>query len=291
MLPNWRNAETLYLSQILKHHPEITVAPLSHGAVHYSLQGAENAPVVVLVHGFSVPSFAWESNQSALVSQGFRVLSFDLYGRGFSARPNTNYDLTLFVEQLRELIEFLDLKTPIHLVGLSMGAVVVAAFATSYPDKTQSVSLLAPLHFPVKVGPLTIPVLGRYLAYVFYVPNLIKTQIQDFVKPAQLAHWQERYAQQMQIKGFRNALFRTATQALQEDPKNAFLGLKQQAIPTLVIWGVEDTLCAFEGSDQLRNWLPADHQFIPLENTGHAVQYQSSDKVNQALIEFMKQHP
>jgi alpha-beta hydrolase superfamily lysophospholipase len=77
---------------------------LTRGRVHYELAGPEDGRLVVLVHGFSVPSFVWDPTFEALVSRGFRVLRYDLYGRGFSDRPDTAYDRALYVEQLRELL-------------------------------------------------------------------------------------------------------------------------------------------------------------------------------------------
>ncbi len=57
------------------------------GVVHYELAGPENAPTVVLVHGFSVPYYIWDPTFEALTRAGFRVLRYDLYGRGFRTGP------------------------------------------------------------------------------------------------------------------------------------------------------------------------------------------------------------
>ena len=94
---------------------------LTDGQVHYELAGSGDGPVVVLVHGFSVPSFIWDPTFEELLSQGFRVLRYDLFGRGFSDRPDVDYDGTLFVEQLHELLAELGIEEPVDLVGLSMG--------------------------------------------------------------------------------------------------------------------------------------------------------------------------
>jgi pimeloyl-ACP methyl ester carboxylesterase len=51
---------------------------LSNGVVHYELTGSEDAPVVVLVHGFSVPCYVWDPTFEALTEAGFRVLRYDL---------------------------------------------------------------------------------------------------------------------------------------------------------------------------------------------------------------------
>jgi pimeloyl-ACP methyl ester carboxylesterase len=60
---------------------------LSRGITHYEMAGPDSARVVVLVHGFSVPSYIWDSTFAGLTGGGHRVLRYDLYGRGFSDRP------------------------------------------------------------------------------------------------------------------------------------------------------------------------------------------------------------
>ncbi len=83
---------------------------LSQGYVHYQLEGPETGETVVLVHGFSAPMFIWERTVPALTKAGFRVLSYDLYGRGYSDRPDVAYDKDLFDTQLLELLDALDIR-------------------------------------------------------------------------------------------------------------------------------------------------------------------------------------
>src|SRR5579859_5611209 len=59
---------------------------LSDGVTHYELSGPDTGRLVVLVHGFSVPYYIWDSTFSRLVREGFRVLRYDEFGRGFSDR-------------------------------------------------------------------------------------------------------------------------------------------------------------------------------------------------------------
>src|SRR5256885_1393360 len=57
---------------------------LSKGVVHYELAGPETGRSIVLVHGFSVPYYLWDGTFETLVKAGYRVLRYDLYGRGLS---------------------------------------------------------------------------------------------------------------------------------------------------------------------------------------------------------------
>ena len=96
--PALRNKERYKLNKVNRSEAPGQFVELTHGAVHYELTGNPDGPLVVLVHGFSAPSYMWDKNVPALVEAGYRVLRFDLYGRGYSARPSTKYDTQLFVD-------------------------------------------------------------------------------------------------------------------------------------------------------------------------------------------------
>ncbi|MFX1507287.1 MAG: alpha/beta fold hydrolase, partial [Promethearchaeota archaeon] len=70
---------------------------LSRGYTHYELDGPVDGDITVLVHGFSTPLFIWNPTFELLVREGFRVLRYDLYGRGYSDRPVLKYTMDLFV--------------------------------------------------------------------------------------------------------------------------------------------------------------------------------------------------
>jgi len=98
-----------------------TYIKLSDGITHYKLEGPDNGKVVVLVHGGTVPIWTWDKQVQALNNAGFRTLSYDKYGRGYSDRPDVTYDQDLYKRQLLELLDKLALTEPFDLVGLSLG--------------------------------------------------------------------------------------------------------------------------------------------------------------------------
>jgi len=52
--------ETEELNQAVRETVDGSFIPLSDGITHYELSGKTNGPPVVLVHGFSVPSFIFD---------------------------------------------------------------------------------------------------------------------------------------------------------------------------------------------------------------------------------------
>ena len=81
-------------------------AKLSKGNIYYRWHEPKekNGQTIVMVHGFSTPSFVWNGLLSGLLNKGFSILVYDHYGRGFSERPITKYSLNFYVETLKELI-------------------------------------------------------------------------------------------------------------------------------------------------------------------------------------------
>ena len=117
---------------------------LTDGYTHYEIAGPAAAHVVVLAAGFSVPYYIWDPTFDALVEAGFRVLRYDYYGRGFSDRPDVPYAQDLYVRQLVELLDSLNVSGSIDLAGLSLGGSIVTSFADQFPDRVRSLIYVDP---------------------------------------------------------------------------------------------------------------------------------------------------
>ena len=68
------------------------------------LQAASDYSESYFVHGFSVPYYLWDPVVTALTGAGFQTLRYDLFGRGFSDRPNVSYNADLYDHQLTDLL-------------------------------------------------------------------------------------------------------------------------------------------------------------------------------------------
>ena len=94
---------------------------LSRGNIYFEWflpdDSKEIKGTMVLVHGFSTPSFVWGGLINNFTSSGYKVLVYDHFGRGYSERPRIKYDKDLYVETLRELIESQQIQDKVHLVA------------------------------------------------------------------------------------------------------------------------------------------------------------------------------
>jgi len=265
---------------------------LPDGVTHYEFSGPEDGPIVVLVHGVSTPYFIWDSTTQALREAGFRVLRYDLFGRGYSDRPDAAYDLPFFAKQLDDLLTALNIAEPVNVAGLSMGGPIATAFANRHPERVRSLILIDPLVLPpdnaiAKI--IEIPWLGEYLMTTAVVPFvLLQSQREDFHRPERMpADWETRYRVQLQYEGFRRGLLASVRNIINKDvamPEYKALGATD--LPTLLLWGAEDKTITRDDIEALRAAAPAV-QFHVIEDAGHLPHVERPEVANPLIIEFL----
>ena len=283
------NPERETLTETTRSKMDGQFVQLSNGVTHYDLKGKENDPLVVLVHGFSTPAYTWEPTCQPLMDAGFRVLTYDLFGRGYSDRPKVDYDLDLFVQQLAELLEVLHIQRPIHLLGLSMGGPIVTAFANRHPEIIQTLTLLDPLVINIFDGgifPLNIKGVGKYIMAVYLEPiYLPKAQCADLIHPEKFPGWADKFRDQIQYKGFGRAILSTMRNLSKIDTLKEYEQLGKLNLPVQIFWGKEDKTISADAIATLRELVP-NHHFQAIDDAGHIPHYEQPEAVNAALAAF-----
>lgn len=257
---------------------------LGDGLTHVDVAGPESGQPVVLVHGFSVPSYIWDPTFETLAEAGFRVIRYDLYGRGFSDRPEVDYDGALFERQLDALIDTLGITAPVDLVGLSMGGAVVMRYAARNPDRVRRLVLVDPTH-AASAPPAFPQFLGEFWLAVRLIPSLPENQFTDFVRPEQHPDWADRYRVQMQFEGFRRAIISTIYHFLPEDHLAHYRRVQQHGLPVLLVWGEQDRTLDIAGAEVVRGVL--DVEFLPVADAGHLPHIEQAAVVNPAIASFL----
>jgi non-heme chloroperoxidase len=85
---------------------------------------------IVLVHGWACSTRFWQRNVPVLAEE-FRVVTIDLRGHGNSAKVLSGHNMPQYAQDVRTVIEQLDL-TGVTLAGWSMGGPVVLAYWQQY---------------------------------------------------------------------------------------------------------------------------------------------------------------
>ena len=96
-------------------------------------------PAIVAVHGLTSNHTVWNSIADALAG-AHRLITYDLRGRGDSAKPERGYSLAHHAADLLGLLDHFGLERPI-IAGHSLGAHIGVRFATLHPERVAKLVL------------------------------------------------------------------------------------------------------------------------------------------------------
>ncbi|EPQ26350.1 uncharacterized protein PFL1_05998 [Pseudozyma flocculosa PF-1] len=114
------------------------------GRIRYYDIGPRDGKKLLLVHGISTPTPCWSKLIPKLVEQGYRVLCFDLLGRGYSDAPLVPQDVSLFVSQILFVLGDVPDFDRFDLAGMSLGGAIVSQFAHYFPGRVRRLVLICP---------------------------------------------------------------------------------------------------------------------------------------------------
>lgn len=284
--------ETKELNELTRKEASGSFVQLSDGFTHYELSNPQAEATVVLVHGFSVPYFIYDPTFKFLTDTGFRVLRYDLFGRGFSDRPETDYNIDLFVRQLGDLLDALRFTRPVSLVGLSTGGPITASYTARFPERVNRLVLID----PVGAKPFALsrilrvaskPGLGEAIMGVIGSVSIAKKIAVSSLNPERIVEFGPRYIIQLEYKGFKRAILSTIRNNMLESFLDVYRRIGALNKPVLLFWGRHDHTVPFKHSELLRAAMP-QVQFHAIENTGHIPHHEKPDEVNPVLFQFLK---
>lgn len=260
--------------------------------IHYNDCGNGDETVVML-HGSGPGASGWANfhrNIEPLVSAGYRVVLMDCLGWSKSDPVvNTGSRSELNARTLKGLMDALGVQRA-HLVGNSMGAHSVVAFALAYPERagklvlmgggTGGVSPLVPM--PTEgiklIGALyrdpTIENLKRMMSvFVYDTSNLTE----DLFK----ARLDNMLTRRDHLENFVKS---TAANPKQFPDVGHRLG--EIANPVLVIWGRDDRFVPLDTGLRLMAGLQ-DAELHVFSRCGHWAQWEHAEKFNRMVVEFL----
>lgn len=114
-----------------------------HGTSYDDL-GSRTAPVVALIHGLGLTRETWAAQLGPL-TEIYRVINYDLVGHGRTALPEGEISLSSFSEQLRLLLDHLEISS-CAAVGFSLGGMINRRLAVDHPQLVSSLAILNSPH-------------------------------------------------------------------------------------------------------------------------------------------------
>jgi pimeloyl-ACP methyl ester carboxylesterase len=266
-----------------------TYINLSDGITHYKLEGQENGRLVVLVHGGTVPLWTWDKQIQPLKEQGYRILRYDMYGRGYSDRPNIVYDQQLYRTQILELVDKLGFEKPFDLIGLSLGGGIATTFTAHHPERVRNLVLISPLINDFKVPFFVqIPIVREFITRLAGIKIITNRFISLFEGISETKRYLQLFTEQTTYKGFqRSLLSMLRNDAISGDYSPSYQSVGEQGRKVLLIWGNEDEEVTQPMIDRIKSLIP-NIELKEVKKVGHGVLFQKPNVINNLLISFLK---
>jgi pimeloyl-ACP methyl ester carboxylesterase len=111
-------------------------------STRYAEGGDPALPGLLLLHG---TGGHWETFAPNLgpLSEHFHCVAVDMVGNGFSAKPDYDYEIAVYVRQLLAVLDHFGMART-SLIGMSLGAWVAARLALDAPERIDRVVLMSP---------------------------------------------------------------------------------------------------------------------------------------------------
>lgn len=262
---------------------------LCAGQTHFGIVGPRDGSVVVLIHGIAGPMGIWEPLAHSLASNGYRVLYYDLFGRGYSDRPVSSYDIDLFIAQLRDLLSKLSITVPVTLVGWSLGGMISGSFAAEFPGEVDRLVLIAPAGIEVSLPAISrlgmIPILGDIIMSVLGRRIVLRSVSNGLYKNDLKGAFLSLVTDQMQYRGYLRAFLSTLRSCGYKDTSEVYRNAGMDDLPVLMISGSEDPSIPSSVKVKLRELIPnLEHHEI--KNTGHFPHFERPGEVISRILEF-----
>jgi len=268
-------------------------AQLSQGLTHYRWFGPEDGPVAVCVHGLTTPSYVWEGLAPHLVEMGYRVLTYDHYGRGYSDRPKGLQDRAFFLRQFDDLLADQQVTGDLTLIGYSMGGAVVTAVASDRRDKIKHLALIAPagirlpkLGWQAQLGRR--PWVGDWLTLLTYPAIHRKGVEAERGLPSSVPGIVDKQLAELDYQGFTPAVLSSFRGLLSEDLHPDHRKIAEMGTPVLAVLGGDDPLIPPTVAPILRA-LNSAAKIDVIEGAGHGLTYTHTDALAQRLRAFLGQ--
>jgi pimeloyl-ACP methyl ester carboxylesterase len=263
---------------------------LSKGLTHYELSGPQTGKTVALIHGIAGPLGIWRQVTDPLTRQGFRILKYDLYGRGYSDRPDVPYDIDLFINQLDDLLSGLSITLPVTLVGWSLGGMISVVYAARYPKVIDRLFLIAPAGIAVSLPAISrvamTPLLGEILMSLLGRPMVLRSLGKGLHMKDLKDEYRSLVSEQMQYRGYLRSFLSTLRWCAFEDVSEEYRTIGNVKLPVLMISGSKDPFISSAARDRIAELIPRlEYKEIP--GTGHIPHFEQPEEVIHLLLNFI----
>lgn len=246
---------------------------------------------IVFLHGWPGSHELFEYQYDYLAKKGYRCIGIDQRGFGKSDRPICGYDYDTLSNDVKLVIDALELKNFI-LLGHSTGGAIAIRYMSRYKGAGVEKLILCAAAAPSLIKRSYFP----YGLKREVVEQIIKETYID--RPKMLKNFGEIFFYKKPSKyfmewflqlGFQAAGWATAEVAnTWLDEEKLFKDIKKIDVPTLITHGIHDKVCLFPLAEQQKKYIK-NSKLLKFENSGHAVFYDERDKFNKSIQCFIEE--
>jgi len=262
--------------------------------IHY--QDCGRGKPVVLISGWPLSHEMWEYQVDDLVNAGYRVISYDRRGFGQSSKPYGNYTYDVLTDDLKALMDYLDLQE-VTLVGFSMGGGEVVRYFSTYGGARVSKVVLISSIIPYMLKTVDNPD-GVDESVFENMLTEIKTDriafLESFGKMFFGVNLVNKPVSVPFLEYYRMLASVASPKATQECAKAfAFTDFRPEVkavnVPTLIIHGTNDKTVPIAVSSEHTAKLISGSRYIQYEGAPHGLFYTEKEKLNKDMISFLKE--
>ncbi len=269
---------------------------LSAGVMHVRVQGPEDGPAVLLVHGAATGGFVFRRWIKPLSDAGFRVIVPDMLSFGYSDRPSVTHDQAFFTDQLSELLTKLNVAGPVHVVGTSLGGAISSDFVAANTARVRSVTLIAPAGLgpvPAASAPsvrlLLSPVLGDWLARVLGPTAAVRSVVAQ-LEGSKVEGFVDWMIEQTTYRGYSEGQLNTFRNYDLQNRRASHEAIARAALPVLAIWGTADTVVPFAHAAELVKRVPQT-KLVPVDGEEHGLPMRAPQAMVAIVLPFLQAAP
>lgn len=250
---------------------------------------------VVLLHGWPLDADMWEYQSVHLAENGCRVVAYDRRGFGRSDQPWSGYGYDRFADDLKAVLDRLDLHDVV-LVGFSMGGGEVARYMSRHGGariaKAVLISAVPPFLLKTADNPDGVddsvfdgivaglrkdrPSFLSAFGKAFYGAGLL-----NFSVSSEQLQWSSNVAMMASPKGTLDCVRAFSETDFRPD-------LAAFKVPTLIIHGDADATVPLEKSGAKSAEAIAGAELKVYEGAPHGLFYTHADRLNADLLAFAR---
>ncbi|MBD7911715.1 alpha/beta fold hydrolase [Clostridium cibarium] len=250
----------------------------------------EGKNTILFLHGWPGSHKLFEYQFDYLSKKGYRCIGLDQRGFGNSDKPLTGYDYNTLSDDVRAVIESLQLKN-FTLAGHSTGGAIAIRYMARHNG--YGVSKLA--LFAAAAPSLTKRSYFPFGLKTEAVEEIIKGTYAD--RPKMLRSFGDIFFYKKVSKPFSDWFFAIGLQAAGWataeiaktwlDEEQLFYDMRKIKVPTLILHGIHDKVCLFPLAEEQRRFIK-DSKLVKFEQSGHGLFYDEREKFNKELIKFIE---